>query len=516
MAGESKFLKYFMLILGSTQICFLGWIFYYHYMCMDHAEHIHASWLVWQGQVPYRDFFEHHNPLLWYIFAPITAIFYKSAIILYVSRVFTFLCYFVAAWGLSNICRDFLNISRTKFLLALMVFCLPYDNYYLLFELQPDALMWTFFFWGFWFFLRYLHQNPNQKSRELNFAFVLFMLSFLVLQKIIVILGILGGYTLFLLYRRKLFWTPVLYALIFPSIMALIFMAYLYYTNSWVLYFLFNYDLNYWMQGFMGDAKILQNWLIIGALPVLAIFSLHHFLEKENFYRNLLCAVMFLEFIQKMIVGAPYVQYFIFSNIISALIIADFVVDKIYNRYIKILLVGGVAAFIGLLAFNPPNTQYPRYYNVQNFIAQNSREDEPIINAVYFFFNLYGRNPSYYWFGYGNVARVAHYLYDVDQGFELNAAIRENLPMFVYVTEYINLLGASNKDYLYDFRQNLRELWAKIPVKKESEDDFVKRWSAVTFDEPNLAFLEHFYVMTQYYPLLIRKDLVNRIKIEQK
>ena len=88
--------------------------------------------------------------------------------------------------------------------------------------------------------------------------------------------------------------------------------------------------------------------------------------------------------------------------------------------------------------------------------------------------------------------------------------------MFVYVTEYINLLGASNKDYLYDFRQNLRELWAKIPVKKESEDDFVKRWSAVTFDEPNLAFLEHFYVMTQYYPLLIRKDLVNRIKIEQK
>ena len=515
MVVENKFLKYFMLVLGTAQICFLGWIFYFHYMCMDHAEHIHASWLVWQGQVPYRDFFEHHNPLLWFIFAPITALFYKNALILYVSRIFAFLCYALAAWGLFKICRDFLKISLTKFFLALMFFCFPYDNNYLLFELQPDALMWSFFFWGLWFFLRFLQQNTAQQSRDLNIAFVLFMLSFLALQKIVVILALLGGYTLFLLYKHKLYWTPILYALIIPTVMALIFLAYLYYTNSWVIYFLFNYDLNFWMQDFMGDAKILQSWMVIGALPLVAIFYLHHFFEQENSYRDLLCAVMFLEFIQKMLVGAPYIQYFVFSNIVSALIIADFVVEKIQLLRIKILLLAAVAGFISLMVLNPPNTQYPRYFKVQNYIAQHSRDNEPIINTVYFFFNLYGRNPSYYWFGYGNVAQVAHYLYDVDKAFDLNETIRENMPMFIYVTEYINLLGASNKDYLYDYRENLRDLWTKIPVQKEKQEDFVKRWIQVSFGKPDLRFLQHFYQMSPYYPLLVRKDLVHRTKMKQ-
>lgn len=56
MMRENSFLKYFMLAAGAAEIGFALWAFYYHYMCMDHAEHIHAAWLVWQGQVPYRDF----------------------------------------------------------------------------------------------------------------------------------------------------------------------------------------------------------------------------------------------------------------------------------------------------------------------------------------------------------------------------------------------------------------------------------------------------------------------------
>ena len=29
----------------------------------DDVEHLHSAWLVFQGQVPYKDFFQHHNPL---------------------------------------------------------------------------------------------------------------------------------------------------------------------------------------------------------------------------------------------------------------------------------------------------------------------------------------------------------------------------------------------------------------------------------------------------------------------
>ena len=42
--------------------------------CVDELEHLHATWCVAQGQLPYRDFFEHHTPLLYYLLAPIAAL----------------------------------------------------------------------------------------------------------------------------------------------------------------------------------------------------------------------------------------------------------------------------------------------------------------------------------------------------------------------------------------------------------------------------------------------------------
>ena len=39
----------------------------------DESQHLHGAWLVGQGQVPYRDFWEHHMPLFYYIAAPLTA-----------------------------------------------------------------------------------------------------------------------------------------------------------------------------------------------------------------------------------------------------------------------------------------------------------------------------------------------------------------------------------------------------------------------------------------------------------
>lgn len=91
----------------------------------------------------------------------------------------------------------------------------------------------------------------------------------------------------------------------------------------------------------MGDARILQNWLVVGALPLAAILSLHRFLDSRNLYRELLAGLMFLEFIGKMAVGAPYVQYFIFSNLVSALIAADYAVGQIRLKRVKLLLLAG-------------------------------------------------------------------------------------------------------------------------------------------------------------------------------
>src|SRR5262249_4054839 len=38
----------------------------------DEIEHLHAAWLISIGQLPFRDFLEHHHPTLWFLAPPLT------------------------------------------------------------------------------------------------------------------------------------------------------------------------------------------------------------------------------------------------------------------------------------------------------------------------------------------------------------------------------------------------------------------------------------------------------------
>ena len=48
--------------------------FYSDTAMADEMEHLRVSWFVSQGYFPYRDFFEHHHPLLWFVWSPLMKI----------------------------------------------------------------------------------------------------------------------------------------------------------------------------------------------------------------------------------------------------------------------------------------------------------------------------------------------------------------------------------------------------------------------------------------------------------
>src|SRR5262249_11890352 len=52
----------------------------------DELEHLHAAYLVSLGDVPYRDFFEHHGPVFYYLLAPLFWIFGPTLPLLWVGR----------------------------------------------------------------------------------------------------------------------------------------------------------------------------------------------------------------------------------------------------------------------------------------------------------------------------------------------------------------------------------------------------------------------------------------------
>ncbi len=52
----------------------------------DEIEHLHASWLVAQGGVPFTDFLEQHHPTLWYLLAPATGWFSSVRALVFAAR----------------------------------------------------------------------------------------------------------------------------------------------------------------------------------------------------------------------------------------------------------------------------------------------------------------------------------------------------------------------------------------------------------------------------------------------
>jgi hypothetical protein len=58
----------------------------------DEFEHLHAGFLVFQGDVPYRDFFEHHGPLLYYALWPLFKLLGPNLSVLWWGRLIMGIC----------------------------------------------------------------------------------------------------------------------------------------------------------------------------------------------------------------------------------------------------------------------------------------------------------------------------------------------------------------------------------------------------------------------------------------
>ena len=75
----------------------------------DNIEHIHSSFLIAQGQVPYRDFFQHHNPLMWYLFAPLVNLFAYNATVTEVVCLISLLVFLKSLVYVYRISAEFLS-----------------------------------------------------------------------------------------------------------------------------------------------------------------------------------------------------------------------------------------------------------------------------------------------------------------------------------------------------------------------------------------------------------------------
>ena len=207
----------------------------------DEREHLNAAYLITQGQTPYKDFFEHHHPLLWYLATPIVPFFENSAQIWYLLRAFQAIILFLTSIYIYKLAILSGLKSWAGYAACLIYFCFDIARHLSL-EFRPDTLMICFFISGLYYFYLYLE---NQKRATLTLAFALFLLSFLTFQKAPLLFAIPCLYIFIKSFRNKQIRTDTFFAALPSACVLLLLIFYLWQQDLWQTFLELNWLLNF-------------------------------------------------------------------------------------------------------------------------------------------------------------------------------------------------------------------------------------------------------------------------------
>ena len=155
----------------------------------DEMEHVHSTWHVLNGAVPYVDFFEHHHPLLWYLLAPVLALTGESAHAIVLLRLGFFLLVLATAratYGLALECRA----SREAAWLSVFLLLSMTTFVYVAIEIRPDVPQTLFGVLSARYFVRMLR---TRAARDAVLSGVFAAVAFLFLQKAVLLLALYPG-----------------------------------------------------------------------------------------------------------------------------------------------------------------------------------------------------------------------------------------------------------------------------------------------------------------------------------
>ncbi|MBO5038577.1 MAG: glycosyltransferase family 39 protein [Alphaproteobacteria bacterium] len=393
----AKIIAFFVLLYA---IGFSFWtVFYTETGNGDNVEHIHATWLVAYGKVPYRDFFEHHNPLLWYVFAPILKHFMNPVSLLDLAHAIGILGGIATFFVVYKICTRFFA-SKFATLLSLLTLCPPY-YYIFCFNYNPDTFMALCFALGLYFLFSFW---DKPKLVSLCLSFEMFFLAFLFTQKILIVLFVLGVLSLYIFYQKR---TPagiILNALVLPVLSLFLFIALLYHADALEIYWKSNYPFNVIMQKYYGNNKIsVTDYKMLVFSVMTAIVSIICFFRTSGLLFKLISLLFIVELLLRCFYFsiAPYylLPLMIYVCCLNSVLVAGLLNKNLLFAYL-LLAVSCYYAYIS----------YPKYIAVRGkdrsfarYLAQNITPCDYILNSYLGNQSINAKDPHYYWSMLGHV-----------------------------------------------------------------------------------------------------------------
>lgn len=414
--------------------CFVVWtVFRTETGNGDNVEHLHATWLVAQGKVPYKDFFEHHNPFIWLFFSPFVTFSSRILTLLDAAFVTGVVTGGLTFWVVYKICTKFFASSFAS-LVSLLVLCPPY-YYIFCFNYNPDTFMALFFAIGLYFLFSYLQKRT---LFSLCFAFEAFFFAFFSTQKILIILAFLGIITLYLFYKNKVPLKDVLYALSLPILSLALFIAWLYYHDALGVYWLSNYPFNVIMQKYYGYKKIdvMDYQMTIFSVALALVSVMFFFWRMSVFYK--IIAILFVVELPMRCFYFSIAPYYLLPLMIYVCCLNSVLIDWLMKRKYVIVYVF-LAVGVYYAAISPS-----RYVAVRGtdrkfarYLSNTLTPCDYVISSYLGNQGITSKNAGYYWAMFGHVDLAGEET-GIATHPDLDATARKYLPKMLYGGVYWN------------------------------------------------------------------------------
>ena len=427
------------------------------FQVVDEFEHLHASWLVSIGKAPYREFFEHHNPLLWYLSAPIVSLFYDNVIVFYVMRGISVAASIVTMRYMYKIVLFFGN--RLCGWWAVVLYLGNLITVYNFYQFRPDVFMNLCFVAGVYYWFCYL---KDKRTINLVYSFLAWTVSTLFLQKISLMLGIVQVIILWQLLRKQMTVKAAVIATL-PSLLVMCaFVGFLVWLAILPEYVELNYRFNQAMIYYFERGSFwYQNlWFGVYGMAFAAAVVLY---KKENTFFKIIALLYVAEFLMRAFYFAPHPNYYTLLTILKAMVLGV-AVNKLAVKSRLFCITAACLMFLNLGAiFNRIDANSERHnsyahYKLAQFAHNNSASNDLFMNGYDMNFNVYRYDVHYYWFGLDMLLPIMEQEYGLAQKLDVNQLILQYHPKFIYTKDYVDLWALRKYGEIKYSQQFLPEL----------------------------------------------------------
>ena len=396
-------------------------VFFCSFLQADDLEHLHAAFFVANGDVPYRDFFEHHHPLLWYLLAPVVKILpHHTLFAVYTGRLLSLFVSLIGGYYIYKIEKKFLGSTICALVcLNLYFFGIPNISASALFNIKPDICMHCCFAGGLYYLLCYFN---GRKFKDLQICAIFFTLSFFFLQTAVFMIAPLVVPVGYFLYKNPRQYKDFLKASMIPLFMLAFFVGLLWYAGILTTYWQTNWILNSYIGQILHTYPHTEKILLIIDILGITILALSYYLYSAKFDIYILCmaALFIFELSFRLFFNATFANYFPPLLIFAAMLAAPFV----YAMILKFELV--LYTFTAISSLHILANFYITYQPF--FVEEHLQKTQAIAVASGF----YQPRLSYYWM-YSQYEGLDDALFHRSDNYDINELYRRANPEIIII-----------------------------------------------------------------------------------